>query len=323
MKEYIILGSLIFLGLIIIIELARYGFRNIDSVRRARIKKRIKRYTYEEDKESPLDIVKTRVLSDISFVNTILNNMPFIRKLDQLTIQANVKQSFGFFLLLSLLISAVFFWGTARQTQNQAIGVLAGLVGITLPYIYLTILKKKRVEKFRTQLPEALDLMARALQAGHALSGSMKLAADEFSDPLSTEFSETLDEVNFGVDMPRALTNLTDRIDCPEVRYFVVALILQRETGGNLAELLEKLAEIMRKKFEFQGKVRSLIAEGKFSAVILIMLPFLMAFYMQINTPGYLNIMFDHPMGQTVMMVCGVLMFVGAVVLIKMVDIEV
>jgi tight adherence protein B len=323
MKEYILLGSLIFLALIIIIELARYGFRNIDSVRRARIKKRIKRYTYEADKESPLDIVKTRVLSDISFINTLLNNIPFVKKLDQLTIQANVKQSFGFFLMLSLLIGILLFWGTARQTQNQAIGVVAGLLGLTLPYIYLVIVKKKRVEKFRTQLPEALDLMARALQAGHALSGSMKLAADEFSDPLSTEFAETLDEVNFGVDMPRALTNLTDRIDCPEVRYFVVALILQRETGGNLAELLEKLAEIMRKKFEFQGKVRSLIAEGKFSAVILIMLPFLMAFYMQINTPGYLNIMFEHPMGQTVMIVCGVLMFVGAIVLIKMVDIEV
>lgn len=323
MKDYIILGSLIFLAFIAIIELARYGFRNIDAVRRARIKKRIKRYTYEADDNSPMDIVKTRVLSDISFINALLTNIPLIKKLDNLTVQANVKAPFGVFLLLSLLLGAIFFWTGAQQAHNQAIGALLGLFGIVLPFVYLIVLKKKRVEKFRTQLPEALELMARALQAGHALSGSMKLAADEFSDPLSTEFAETLDEVNFGVDMPRALTSLTNRIDCPEVRYFVVALILQRETGGNLAELLEKLAEIMRKKFEFQGKVRTLIAEGKFSAVVLLALPFLMAAYMQMTTPGYLNIMFDHPMGQTVMMVCGALMVVGAVVLIKMVDIEV
>jgi tight adherence protein B len=321
--EYLIFGGLSFLALIIVIELILSGVRNIGAVKRAKIRKRIKRYTYNRDEINPLDIVKTRVLSDVSFINQILNHIPFLKSLDTLTIQANAKQPLGVFLLLSPLIGAFLYWLATKQTQNWVITVLAGLFGLSVPFLYLTMLKQKRVEKFRTQLPEGLELMARALQAGHALTGSMKLAADEFSDPLSTEFAETLDEINFGVDMPRALSNMTNRIDCPEVRYFVVALILQRETGGNLGELLEKLAELMRKKFEFQGKIRTLIAEGKLSAFILIALPFLMAAYMQITTPGYLNILFDHPMGRTVLMVCGILMFIGAVVLIKMVDIEV
>ena len=201
-----------------------------------------------------MDIVKTRVLSDVSIINRILNGIPFLKKLDELTIQANVKQPIGVFLLLAPLVGAALFWLVNQQFHNQIVAGLAGLFGLSVPFLYLIMLKQKRVEKFRTQLPEGLELMARALKAGHALTGSMKLAADEFSDPLSSEFAETLDEVNFGVDMPRALNNLTKRIDCPEVRYFTVALILQRETGGNLSELLEKLAELMRKKFEFHLK---------------------------------------------------------------------
>jgi tight adherence protein B len=321
--DYILLGTIFFISIVAIIELIRFSVRNLSSVKRARIKKRIKRYTYEADESDPLEIVKTRVLSDVSFLNWILNSVPLLKKLDNLTIQANVKQPLAIFLLLSPLSGAFFYWVVNWKFQNQVIGGLAGLFGLTVPFLFLIMLKQKRVEKFRAQLPEGLDLMARALQAGHALTGSMKLAADEFSDPLSTEFAETLDEVNFGVDMPRALTNMTRRIECPEVKYFAVALILQRETGGNLAELLEKLAELMRKKFEFQGKVRTLIAEGKLSAIILISLPFLMAFYMQITSPGYLNIMFIHPMGIKVVIACGVLMFIGAIVLMKMVDIKV
>ena len=121
----------------------------------------------------------------------------------------------------------------------------------------------------------------------------------------------------------QALKNLAERIDCPEVKYFVVAVILQRETGGNLAELLEALAQLMRDKVKFEGKVRALAAEGKITAVILVMTPFLMALYLEFNTPGYLNIFLTHPAGRIMLYGCSALMIIGIIVLNRMVDIKV
>ena len=132
-----------------------------------------------------------------------------------------------------------------------------------------------RTEKFKKQMPDGLDLVARALKAGHAFSGGISMAAEEFDDPLGPEFAEMLDEINFGVSVPEALKNLTNRIECEELKYFVMGVILQRETGGNLAELIETLANLIREKFKFEGKVRTLSAEGKLSAIILSALPFL------------------------------------------------
>ena len=117
----------------------------------------------------------------------------------------------------------------------------------------------------------------------------MKLAADEFDDPLGPEFDETLGEINYGVSVANALKNLTKRIECPELKYFVVAVILQRETGGNLSELIESLANLIRKNYEFQGKVRTLSAEGRLSAVILVAIPFLFALYLHLSNPKYLG----------------------------------
>jgi tight adherence protein B len=132
-----------------------------------------------------------------------------------------------------------------------------------------------------------------------------------------------LEEINFGVSTQQALRDLAARIDCPEIKYFTVAVILQRETGGNLAELLEGLAQLMRKKVKFDGKVRSLAAEGKLTAIILVIVPFLMALYLELNTPGYLEVFFTHPIGKILLVSFSTLMILGIIVLKKMVDIKV
>jgi tight adherence protein B len=201
--------------------------------------------------------------------------------------------------------------------------VLTGICGFTLPFAYLTNLKRKRIRKFQEQLPEGLDLVARSLRAGHALTSGMKLAAEEFPDPLGTEFNETLEEINFGVSAQTAIKDMARRIDCPEVRFFVVAVVLQRETGGNLAEILEGLAGLMREKVKFEGKVKALAAEGKITAVILVLTPFLMALYLELNSPGYLSIFLTHPVGRIMLYGCLGLMLAGIIVLRNMVDIKV
>ena len=149
-------------------------------------------------------------------------------------------------------------------------------------------------------MPEGLDFLARALKAGHAFSGSMKLATENFEDPLGTEFERTLDEVNFGVSTNDALKNLLDRIDSQDLRYFVVSVILQRETGGNLAEIMESISHIIRERFKFRDKVRVLSAEGKLSGILLCALPFLLCCYLQLVNPTYLSIYSTTPTGQII-----------------------
>jgi tight adherence protein B len=317
------IGIVIFVATIIIIELLRYAFRHFNTVKRSRVKKRIEKYTFIESADEELDILKKRVYSDVPFLNRLLHGIFFIRSLDRLIMQANAKLPVGFFILLSLLLFALGYWGLTVATANKYLPLAGGLCGFLAPFVYLRGLKASRIKKFQQQLPEGLDLIARSLKAGHAFTSGMKLAADEFSDPLGTEFHDTLEEINFGVSTQQALRDLAARIDCPEIKYFTVAVILQRETGGNLAELLEGLAQLMRKKVKFDGKVRSLAAEGKLTAIILVIVPFLMALYLELNTPGYLEVFFTHPIGKILLVSFSTLMILGIIVLKKMVDIKV
>lgn len=321
--NFYVLGILVFLFLILIIESFRYGLRNVNAVRRSKIKKRMGKYTFTQSSTEQFDIIKKRVYSDVPILNRLLSGISLVRFLDRLTVQANTGLPIGFFVLSSLLIAGVAYWSAFVRTRNVYVAVLTALCGLILPFVYLNVLKGRRIKKFQEQLPDGLDLIARSLRAGHAFTSGMKLAADEFEDPLGTEFQVALEEINFGVSTQQALYSMAVRIDFPELRYFIVAVILQRETGGNLAELLEELALLMRKKVKFDGKVKALAAEGKLTAAILLIVPFLLALYMELNTPGYLNIFFTHPIGRIMLYGCSALMIAGIVVLKRMVAIKV
>lgn len=321
--QELILGTTIFVISVSIIHLSIYVFKGGRSYDRNKIIKRLRKTIYLENKNNGSDIIRQRVMSDIPFLNHILIKTPGIIKLDNLISQANAKQSLGFFILLALLLSFIGFLTGAIIIKNQLIGLGLILIGGSLPFLYLSHLKRKRIGKFKRQLPEALDLMSRALKAGHAFTNGMKLAADEFDDPLGPEFAEALDEINFGISVPDALRNMTKRIDCSEIRYFVVGVILQRETGGNLSELMGILSYLIREKFKFEGKVRTLSAEGRLSAVILIALPFFIAGYLQFQSPKYLATLFMDPMGKVMIIGAAIMMIIGIFVMKKMVKIEV
>ena len=207
------------------------------------------------------------------FINRILSLLPGIDRL-QLTInQANVKYTLGFFILFSMALGLTGYLFCSVFTKNALLSFPTAVAACSLPLFYVQFKKKKRMGKFEKQLPEALGLIARALRAGHAFTSGMKLAAEEFGDPLGPYFEETLDEINFGVSVADALKNLALRVDCPDMRFFVVSVILQRETGGNLAEIIEGLAHLIRERFKFRGKVRTLSAEGRLTGKILVVLP--------------------------------------------------
>ncbi len=321
--EQFIIGATLFIVLVIVVELLIYGYKNMRSPNRAKIRKRLRKSVYAEDNQAGTDILRKRVLSEIPFLNRLLLKTPGILKLDNLISQANVTYPIGFFILLALFLAVLGFLVGNTVIKNRLLAVMLMFLCGSFPFLYLLILKQKRTEKFKKQLPEALDLMSRALKAGHAFTNGLKLAADEFNDPLGPEFAEVLDEINFGVSVSNALRNLAKRVECPEIKYFVVGVILQRETGGNLAELMGILAFLIREKFKFQGKVRTLSAEGRLSAFILIALPFGIAGWMWFSNPKYLDPLLTDPVGKIMIIGAAIMMVFGIIVMKKIVAIEV
>ena len=318
-----IVGLLLFIMAICVIELMTFAFRQIRSPQRAKLRKRLRKYMVEENPVNGADILRKRVLSEIPFLNRLLLRITTVQRLDRLIIQANAPYTLGFYgLLIGLLATLGFLFGVFFLRQILMALVFTFAAG-AVPLIYLRAKKHARIEKFRSQMPEGLELIARSLRAGHALPSGMKLAAEHFEDPLGPEFAETLDEINFGVSVADALKNLAGRMHCKEVGYFVVAVILQRETGGNLAELMESLAHLIRENYKFQGKVRTLSAEGRLSAVVLIALPFLIAGWIKLSTPAFLQVLLEEPVGRLMLMSAGVMMVLGIIVTRRMIKIDV
>lgn len=318
-----VIGIIIFFASIAIIEMVMFAFKNLGVVKSAKIKKRLRKFTYVNKADGTGDIIKKRVLSEIKILNDLLLKMNLVNSADRLIIQANTKYNLGFYVLLTLTLGLVGYLVAVFKAFPGTIAIMIGLILATLPYFYLKYLKRQRMEKFRSQLPEGLDLIARSLRAGHAFTSGMKMVSTEFGDPLGTELDETLDEINFGVNVADALKNLADRIDCEEAKFFVTAVVLQRETGGNLAMILESLAKIIRKKFEFQDKVDTLSAEARLSAVVLVILPFFIGFAIYILNPGFISVLFTDPFGHVLLVAGGILMILGILVIRKMIEIKV
>ena len=179
------------------------------------------------------------------------------------------------------------------------------------------------MEKFQRQLPDALDLVARALKAGHAFTGGLRMVADELGDPIGSEFEKTLNEINFGVGVPEALKNLPNRVDCPDLKFFITSVIIQRETGGNLAEILTKITYLIRERFKLQNRVQVLAAEGKLSAIILIAIPFVIALALSVLNPGYIKTLFIDPIGKVLVAFALIMMIIGVFVMKRMIQIKV
>jgi len=321
--EQLIIGGVIFMTCVIVIELLILAVKNSRSPDRAKIRKRLRKFVYVEVGAQGSDILRKRVLSEIPFLNNLLLKTPGVQKLDNLVIKANARFPMGFYILFVVLMAALgFLFGTLVIKNGILALVFIPFFGIS-PFLYLVFLKQQRLQRMRKQMVEALDLISRALKAGHAFSGGLRLVADEFDDPLGPEFAEALDEINFGVSVPGALKNLARRVDCSEMKYFVVGVILQRETGGNLAELMDTLANLIRERFKFDGKVKTLSAEGKLSAVVLICLPFVIIAYLKLTQPDYMNLLFSDPIGRVMAVVAGILMVIGIFIMTRMVKIEV
>jgi len=324
-----ILWIILFVGILLFIELGYYASKAIWNSEKREIKRRLRILSSSKSEGSEIDIVKKKSLSGISGLGRLLPKFPLTDKIHLLIEQSGVNLNVSLFLLISLFLGAVGFLIGIFLTPPQMFLYdllikisLAIFLGI-LPLFYVIFMKKRRMNKFNSQLPEALDMIARSLKAGHAFSAGLKMVGDEMRDPIGTEFYKTLNEINFGVSIPGALKNLSNRLDCPDLKIFTISVIIQRETGGNLAEILENNSYIIRERFKFQGKVKTLAAPGKLSAIIITLLPFVLAFLLHVVNPHYLNYLILDPIGRMALVFAFLLLVFGIFVMRKMVAIKV
>ena len=200
---------------------------------------------------------------------------------------------------------------------------LGALLGAAMPYLWLKGRVRARMERFQRQLPDALDLVGRALKAGHGFTGALRMIADECDDPIGPEFAQTLDEINYGLSVDEAMQNLLGRVDCPDLKFFVVSVGIQRESGGNLTEIVGNISNLIRERYKLAGTVKTLSAEGKLSALILILLPFVVGLIIYLLNPDYMSVLWQKDLGRMALMGAGVSMLKGVFWIRRMVNIQV
>jgi tight adherence protein B len=247
---------------------------------------------------------------------------PSLEKLQLRLIQADLHCRLDVFLLLALLSGMVL--GSLGLLKWGLLGGLGGGgLGFWLPFRFLAMLKRRRLAKFEKQFPDALELLARGLKADHALTAGMKLVADEMAPPIGPEFFKVYKEHNHGLDLNSALLNLCRRIDLRDLRFFTTAVMIQRETGGNLAEILDKIAALVRERFKLFNQIKGLTAEGRLSGIILILLPPATALALYFMNQDYIMLLWRSPKGRMIALIALVFQVLGLLTIRKIVNIKI
>jgi tight adherence protein B len=322
MELIIAISAFLFILLIIIGGYYLYSRKsNLGSIK---THQRLKTVTLKEKRMQAIDIMlKSRKLSNIRLLDYIFRHIPFLQKIDKILVQSDLRYPLGVFLTTSIFLFIIVFFSLSSLTRNPMLPVLAALMIGIAPLYYILYKKKIRIKKFEKQLPDALDMLSRSLKAGHAFSGGVEMVAEEFDPPIGSEFVKIIEEINFGVSVKDALVNFAERMEVHDLKFLVVAVSIQRESGGDLAAILEKISRLIRERFQLNDRVNTLSAEGRVSAKILTAVPLLLALWFYISQPFYVRILMYDPIGQVLVFFAVFLMIVGMLIMKKMINIKV
>jgi len=297
----LILISLMFLSFFFLIRGILIFLANPERFHQQRLKRRLRAIDGLESDLNVSTLLKSASLEK-SFFDRIMVQFSLFNRIQIMMLQANLKWEVRTFLVVVALSGLVL--AGLGMAKFGGRGALAGAgLGLIIPYKILVRRRKRRLKKFEQQLPDALDLLARGLKAGHAFPTGLQQVAKEMPDPLGTEFFKTFTEFNHGLDLNTALLNLCQRIDLRDLSFFTTAVLIQRETGGNLTQILEKISILIRERFKLRNQIAALTAEGRLSGLILLLLPPVLAGLLMVINPEYGKVLINHPTGRVM---CGV-----------------
>jgi tight adherence protein B len=294
---------------------------------RRRIESRLSELSapFEEPRESaqPAPLLKRQVRGALPQLDKVASGMRWGARLGDLISQAGLRVGVSTLLLWSLalgIVGAVIIGAAFRMPWAMVPGALAGG---SLPILILARKRSSRLRRFEEQFPEALDLLSRAIRAGHAFTTAMGMVADEAPDPIGPEFKTMFEEQNFGMPLKDALMNLGDRVPIIDVRFFVTAVLIQRETGGNLSEILDNLSHVVRERFKILRQVRVYTAHGRLTGYVLMALPAALALTLSFINPEHIQLLFDEHMGRIMILASVLLQVTGYIWIRQVVKIEV
>jgi tight adherence protein B len=293
---------------------------------RRRVDRRLRGMMNEDVQLQPRSVgvlFKTERPGPLPGVDRLVSSTTHGSALERWIAQAGSQLSVSALLMSAAVAGAIAATIASFVSHRLWVIALAFLVGAAIPLVRLRRQRRKRLNRFEEQFPEALDLISRAVRAGHAFNTGLKMVADETGDPVGPEFRTTFDEQNFGLPLKDALANLSDRVPILDVRFFCTAVLIQRETGGNLAEVLDNLANIVRERFKILRQVRVHTAHGRLTGYVLLALPVALVLVLQFINPEHTNVLFTDPIGKTMLVVTMVMQIIGYFWIKKVIKIEV
>jgi tight adherence protein B len=322
-NAFLILAVLVFVTVLLGIEGLYAFWRSYRGPESKRIKERLRSVAIYDDRKDA-KLLKQRMLSEVPSLERLLLKFPAAANLQQAIHQAGLQWTVSRLLLTCVVIGVSGMLMTssfAHQGMLWSAGI--GMAVALLPWLYVQRKRWARLHKMERQLPEALDLMIRALRSGHAFSSALQMLGEEMAEPIAGEFRTVHDEVNFGVSLAQALKNLCERVPITDLRYFVVSVLIQRESGGNLTEVLSNLSRLIRERLKLLAKVRVLSSEGRLSAWILGLMPIAMVALLKFANPEFIEPLWTDPIGISIVKTLVVMMAIGMLVLIKIIRIRV
>jgi tight adherence protein B len=269
------------------------------------------------------EVLKSELLSDVPLMNQLLSRMKIAVQIDRRLRQADLKIRVGTFVLLSMALFAVGVSAGIILHWPAVIAPAIGLALLAIPNMYVNIKRRLRVKRFMNHFPEALEMFARSLRAGHSFTGAIQLVAQEMPDPVGPEFRKVFEEQNLGMPLRQALIGMTDRVDSLDVRFFATAILIQRDTGGNLAEIIDKISYVIRERFRVQGQLKIFTAQARMSGFILSLLPIGVAVLIGIMNPAYLKPLWAERTGNIMIAVAVMLQILGMLSIRKIIRIKI
>lgn len=270
-----------------------------------------------------LENYKTSLLKNATPLEQLAFSLPRINWLDRKIIKSRFPINATTFFIISLFLFGVgTLLGIWLLPQKQ-FAFIPGFLFLIIPFMLLSFAEKRSDKQFGEQLPGAMDLMARALRSGHALSSAMEMVAEELDEPIKAEFRAAVDEIKLGLTINEALNNMCSRVPSVDLKFFAVSVIIQRETGGNIAEILDRIGTLIRERVQFKRQVDALTAEGRLSGNILVALPAVMFIYIYITNFDYISLLWLDPLGVYLLYGGIILQIIGYYAINRIVDINI
>jgi tight adherence protein B len=321
-------AALIAFAVFVVVALATFAAASLFDERRAQarlIKDRLAtaQKAPEREPSEELALLRDEQLSNIPALDLLLRRSARVSAIQDALLQSGLKLRAGNFLALCALCGVSAGLVAILWTRNPAIAWAAVVICSFLPYAFVSYRRQKRFEKIEELFPEAIDTLARAVRAGHAFTTALEMISNETTEPLATEFRKLYEEQKFGMPVRDALMNLTERVPLVDIKFFVTAVMLQRETGGNLAEILDNLSYVIRERFKIQRQVRVHTAQGRLTMVLLMAMPPVVVLVLELFSPDFVHPLFYDPIGHFLVVAAVALQTIGYFVIRKIIRIQV